>query len=67
MLDPKLASFLQEGVGIHLGTRNDRLEPDGARALAVSVDADGSHLTVYIAELAARRSFSQRAPIPVGP
>ena len=55
MLDPKLASFLQEGVGIHLGTRNDRLEPDGARALAVSVDADGSHLTVYIAELAARR------------
>lgn len=55
MLDRKLASFLQEGVGIHLGTRNERLEPDGARALAVSVDEDGAHLTVYIAELAARR------------
>ena len=35
MIDKALAAFLQEGVGIHIGTRNAALEPNGARALAV--------------------------------
>src|SRR5262245_26577333 len=55
MLDQALAAFLQEGVGIHIGTCNDRLEPNGARALAVTVDADGAHLDVFLAEIAAAR------------
>ena len=55
MLDPSLAAFLQEGLGIHIGTRNERLEPNGARALAVSVEDDGAHLVVYVAEIAAAR------------
>ncbi|MCI0435569.1 MAG: hypothetical protein L0271_18280, partial [Gemmatimonadetes bacterium] len=55
MIDRELASFLQEGLGIHIGTRNARLDPNGARAAAVKVEADGEHVAVYVAEIAARR------------
>jgi hypothetical protein len=55
MIPPPLAAFLQEGLGIHITTRNGALEPKGARALAVSVDPDGAHVTVYVAAIAARR------------
>lgn len=55
MIDATLAGFLQEGLGIHIGTRNDRLEPNGARAIAVKVDPDGAHLSIYLAEVAAAR------------
>jgi hypothetical protein len=48
MIDLELASFLQEGIAIQLGTRNDRLEPNGVRVIAVSVDADGTHLVAYV-------------------
>jgi len=50
-----LAAFLQEGVGIYIGTRNQQLEPNGARAIAATVDPDGSHFVVFLAEIAARR------------
>ncbi len=55
MIDAQLAAFLHGGVGIHIGTRNDRLEPNGARAAAARVDEDGMHLVVYVPEVAARR------------
>ena len=55
MIDKELAAFLEEGVNIHLGTRNDRLEANGARGIAVKVDDDGTHLTVYLPEIAALR------------
>ncbi len=55
MLDRPLAAFLQEGVGIHVGTCNQRLEPNGARGLAVVVEDDGAHLWVYVADVAASR------------
>jgi hypothetical protein len=55
MIDQRLTAFLHEGVGIHLGTRNECLEPNGARAIAVRVEAGGEHLVVYMAEIAARR------------
>jgi hypothetical protein len=55
MIPPALAAFLQEGLGIHIATRNGALEPKGARALAISIDPDGTHLTVYVAANAARR------------
>jgi hypothetical protein len=55
MLDRPLAAFLQEGVGIHVGTCNQRLEPNGARGLAVAVEDDGAHLWVYVAEEATTR------------
>jgi len=55
MIDKDLAAFLQEGVGIHIATRNASLRPNGARALAVTVDADGLHVVVFVAEAAAAR------------
>lgn len=33
---------------MYLGTRNARLEPNGARISAVKVDADGRHLVAFI-------------------
>ena len=55
MIDPPLAGFLQEGLALYVGTRNAELHPNGARALAAAVDPDGTHLTVFIAEVAAAR------------
>lgn len=55
VIDAELARFLEDGVGIHLGTRDERLQPLGARAAAVKVDDDGSHFVVFIAETAAAR------------
>ena len=55
MIDQQLAAFLEGGVGIHLGTRNARLEPNGARAISVRIDGDRRHLLVYISGVAAER------------
>src|SRR5262249_31602996 len=55
MIDKALAAFLQEGLGIHIGTRNGSLEPNGARAVAATVEEDGAHLVVYVTDLAAPR------------
>ena len=55
MIGPELAAFLEQGVGIHIGTRNEHLHPNGARAVAAKVEGGGSHLVVYVAEVAAAR------------
>lgn len=55
MIQGPLAAFLQEGVGIHIATRNATLEPNGTRALAVKVEDDGRHVVVYVAQVAASR------------
>jgi hypothetical protein len=55
MIDSQLAAFLEEGVGIHIATRNGSLEPNGARAIAVTVEADRKHFVVYVARVAAAR------------
>ena len=55
MIDRELAAFLEQGLGIHIGTRNDRLHPNGARAVAAKVESSGSHLVVYVADIAAVR------------
>ena len=55
MIDEQLAAFLHDGVGIHVGTRNEHLEPNGARAISVKVDESGEQLVVYMAAVAARR------------
>jgi hypothetical protein len=54
MIDRELAAFLQEGIAIQLGTRNARLEPNGVRVVAVSVEDDGRHLTAYVPDIAVR-------------
>ena len=55
MIDAQLAAFLQEGVGIHIGTRDEALRPNGARAIAVQVEQGGAQLVVYVAAVAAAR------------
>jgi hypothetical protein len=55
MIDAKLARFLEEGLGIHLGTRNEQLEPTGVRAVAVKVDEAQDLLSLYIADVAVVR------------
>lgn len=55
MIDPDLAGFLHEGLGIHLGTRDRQLHPNGVRAIAARVGADGTHITVFLAENASVR------------
>ena len=58
MIDASLAEFLQGAVGIHIGTRNDALEPNGARGVAAAVDSGGTELVVYLADVAAARILS---------
>ena len=55
MIDSELRAFLEGGLGIHIGTRTARLEPNGARVAAVKVENDGLHLVVYVAETAVTR------------
>jgi hypothetical protein len=55
MINRELAGFLEEGLGIHQGTRDERLQPNGARAVAVKVEDDGAHLVVYVSKVAAAR------------
>ena len=55
MIDRDLARFLEEGLSLHAGARNARLEPSGIRACAVKIDADGQHLELYVPEPAAAR------------
>ena len=53
MIDKELAAFLEEGIGIQIGTRTAGLEPNGARVVAVRVENEGTHLTAFVPELAA--------------
>jgi hypothetical protein len=55
MIGEQLAAFLHSGVGIHLGSRNDRLQPNGARAISLQVLDPGDQLVVFMADIAARR------------
>jgi len=55
MVDRALASFLEEGLSIHIGARDARLQPSGARAAAVTVESDGREMVVYVPDLAASR------------
>lgn len=55
MIDRQLASFLEEGLSIHIGTRNADLHPSGSRAAAVRIAPDGMHATIYVPDLGASR------------
>lgn len=71
MIAPQLAGFLEEGLSVHIGTRDAGLQPAGARAAAVRVEPDGQHLVVYVPEAAASRLLpnlesSGQAAVSVG-
>ena len=48
MLDKSLTEFLEHGLAIHLGTRNEALRPNGCRVTAVRVEDQGRHLVAYL-------------------
>src|SRR5690242_13639598 len=48
MIDKELAAFLEEGVGIQIGTRSATLEPNGARVVAVRVEDDGTRVVAFV-------------------
>jgi len=55
MIEGPLGRFLEEGLAIHIGARDERLSPVGARGVAVRVEPDGCHMVVYVAAIAASR------------
>jgi hypothetical protein len=55
MISTELAAFLQEGLGIYVGSRNEALEPNGARGCAALVHEGGAELTVFVPAIAAGR------------
>ncbi len=57
MIDEILAEFLQSGLGIHVGTRNEQLLPAGCRATAIKVEDDGRHVVVFVPKSAAPAVF----------
>lgn len=52
-MDKQLASFLEEGLAIHIATRSASLAPGGARVPAVKVDEDGEHLVAFVPKVSA--------------
>jgi hypothetical protein len=48
MISEELAAFLESGLSITAGTRNDELQPDGARVWAMRVHENRTHMTVYL-------------------
>ncbi len=52
MLDRTLTEFLEQGLAIHIGTRNARMEPNGCRVTAVRVEDQGRHLIAYLPKAA---------------
>jgi hypothetical protein len=55
MIDQQLAALVHDGVGIHIGTRNERFEPNGARAISARVEDDGKHVLLFLSAAAAQR------------
>lgn len=48
MLTTELAAFIEAGQVVHIGTRNEELDATGMLAVAATVDADRTHVTVYL-------------------
>jgi len=52
MLDQTLTEFLEQGLAIHIGTRNEALRPNGCRVTAVRVEDQGRSLVAYLPKAA---------------
>jgi hypothetical protein len=57
MIDKALTEFLEQGLAIHIGTRNEAMRPNGARVTAVRVEDQGRHLVAYVAAAATPAVF----------
>jgi hypothetical protein len=52
MLDKSLTEFLEQGLAIHIGTRDQALRPNGCRVTAVRVEDQGRNLIAFIPKAA---------------
>jgi hypothetical protein len=52
MLDKSLTEFLEQGLAIHMGTRDAALRPNGCRVTAVRVEDQGRHLVAFLPKAA---------------
>jgi hypothetical protein len=52
MLDKTLTEFLEQGLAIHIGTRNQALRPNGCRVTAVRVEHQGRNLVAFLPKAA---------------
>jgi len=52
MLDKSLTEFLEQGLAIHIGTRDSALRPNGCRVTAVRVEDQGRNLVAFIPKAA---------------
>jgi hypothetical protein len=50
VISPDLASFLESGISILVGTRDGRLVPECTRGIGARVEAGGAELTVFLAD-----------------
>lgn len=53
LMNDEFAAFLESGLSIVVGVRDDALRPDGARAWALKVHEDRAHVTTYLLSKAA--------------
>lgn len=58
MLSAELASFLESGIAILVGTRDARLFPECMRAIGARVEAGGAELTIFLPEAVAARTVA---------
>jgi hypothetical protein len=57
MIDRSLTEFLEQGLAIHIGTRDEGMRPNGARVTGVRVEDQGRHLVAYVAAAATPAVF----------
>ena len=57
MIDKSLTEFLEQGLAIHIGTRDEAMRPNGARVTGVRVEDQGRHLVAYVAAAATPAVF----------
>lgn len=58
MISDDLAAFLESGVSVLVGTRDDQLVPESSRAFGARVGAGGAELTVFLPEAFSARGLS---------
>lgn len=58
VIDPELATFVESGLSILVGSANRRLVPTAMRAVAARVEPDREHLVVYIADATGQRTLA---------
>jgi predicted pyridoxine 5'-phosphate oxidase superfamily flavin-nucleotide-binding protein len=58
MVSADLASFLESGVAILVGTRDARLFPECTRGIGARVEAGGEELTIFLPDAIAARTLA---------